>query len=493
MKRRWIGVAATALMACTGPAWAGSDAQVHAIAAKAQPDRKKAAALTASAWAALGKGDAVKAVRDAEAATLLLPRDAGARALLGRAYLAAGRFRSAETAYGDALTLDPTQARAAVNRALAQIALDQDDAARASLAAAQGQAPDADVGLAFALLGDTDIARTRLIAAARMAGADARTRQNLGLAYALEGRWTDAVAVAEQDVPADLMPQRLHRWAMIAQLKADPAMQVGAVLGILPGVDDGQPTELALVAPAMGAPEPVILAQAAPAAEPVAPVIPQVHDDNESVVTQTAITPPPLEALTVLPQSVVAAPVVLAVVPAPAEAVSKIEAWAGPPRMRTRAAKIVEVKPPAVAAVATTPALAAPKLVKLARNLSPGSAKPKPIILASQTLLKSPLPKFAGKWAVQLGAFSTVSRTEIAWSRISSRAVFLNAHMPTGSKMRRGNAMVHRLSVAGFASRAEATRLCLRVKAVGAACFVRPVRDDRPMQWAARMRTGDTA
>lgn len=493
MKRRFIGVAATALMACTGPAWAGSDAQTLAIASKAQPDRKKAAELTASAWTALGKGDAAKAVRDAEAATLLLPRDAGARALLGRAYLAAGRFRSAEIAYGDALTLDPTQGRAAVNRALAQIALDQDEAARASLAAAQGRVPDADVGLALALLGDTDLARARLIAAAREAGADARTRQNLGLAYALEGRWTDAVAVAEQDVPADLMPQRLRRWAMIAQLKADPAMQVGAVLGVLPGADDGQPAELALAAPVIAAPDPVMLAQAAAVAESAAPVIPQVHNDNDSVVTQTAITPPPLEALVATPQPVATAPVVLAVAAAPVDAVAKIEAWAGPPRMRTREARIVEVKPLVAVAVAKKPALAAPKSVRLARSLPPGGAKPKPIMLASQTLLKSPLPKFAGKWAVQLGAYSTVSRTEIAWSRISSRAVFLNAHMPTGSKLRRGKAMVHRLSVGGFASRAEATRLCLRVKAVGASCFVRPVRDDQPMQWALRNRTGDTA
>lgn len=494
MKKRLIGVAATALLACSGQAWAGADARTVPAVSKTQPDKKKAASLTTSAWTALGKGDATKAVSDAEAVTLLLPRDAGTRTLLGRAYLAAGRFRSAETAYGDALALDPSLGRAAINRALAQIALGQDDAARASLAAAQGEAPDADVGLAWALLGDMDTARTRLIAAAREAGADARTRQNLGLAYALEGRWTDAVAVAEQDVPADLMPQRLRRWAMIAQLKGDPAMQVGAILGVLPGADEGQPAELALAQPPAATAEPMMLAQAA-SIETAAVVVPQIHNDNVSVVTQTAITPPPLEQLAALPEAE-AAPLTKgapAVTP-PTTAMPKIEAWAGPPRMRIREARIVEVKPPAVAsAAARKTAVARPRALRLTRSLPPAKVAPKPVILAAHSRLTSPLPKFTGKWAVQLGAYSTASRTEVAWSRISSRVTFLSTHMPTGSKVRRGAAMVHRLSVGGFASRMEATRLCVRVKAAGGSCFVRPVYDDRPMQWALRPRASESA
>ena len=60
------------------------------------------------------------------------------RALLGRTYLAAGRFRSANTAFSDALTLDPSMSRVLVSRALTQIALGDSDGARITLAKAEG-------------------------------------------------------------------------------------------------------------------------------------------------------------------------------------------------------------------------------------------------------------------------------------------------------------------------------------------------------------------
>ncbi|MET0376852.1 MAG: SPOR domain-containing protein [Rhizorhabdus sp.] len=475
MTSRWIGIAASALLVAA-PAWAGNKQPV-------QPEKRRAAALTASAWAALGKGDSIKAVRDAEAAALLQPRDAGTRLLLGRSYLAAGRFTSADVAFRDALTLDPSLAKASISRALAQIALGQEAAARASLAFAEGQAADADIGLALALLGDRSEALTRLTAAARAEGADARIRQNLGLAFALDGRWSDAAAVAAQDVPADMMPQRLRRWAMIAQLKSDPAMQVGAILGALPVADNGQPDALALAAPAREIP--VVLAEA-PASRPPFVMIaaPVVKSESGAVVTAIAPTPPPLEILTALTTAPASQPVEAVGEPAPVRLAAvepPVAAWAGPPRMRKP--RIVEVVAPRPVADAVTPS----RIVRPATAKAPTVAK-KPILLASQIALKPSQHRSMGNWAVQLGAFSSEKRTEIAWGKLSGKARFLSAYTPTGSGRRWGKAMLYRLSVSGLPTRGEATSLCVRIKAAGGKCFVRNMSGDRPMTWALRPR-----
>jgi len=51
------------------------------------------------------------------------------------------------------------------------------------------------------------------------------------------------------------------------------------------------------------------------------------------------------------------------------------------------------------------------------------------------------------------------------------------------------SATLHRLSIAGFPTRAAARSVCLAVKARGADCFVRTAAGDAPLQWAlAAMR-----
>ena len=58
-------------------------------------------------------------------------------------------------------------------------------------------------GLALALAGRAAEAIAVLEAAAREQGADATVRQNLALAHALAGDWTEARTIAAQDVPAE--------------------------------------------------------------------------------------------------------------------------------------------------------------------------------------------------------------------------------------------------------------------------------------------------
>ena len=69
----------------------------------------------------------------------------------------------------------------------------------------------------MALAGRTDDALAVLEAAAARHGADARVRQNLALAYALSGDWTNARTVAAQDVPADQLDARIQQWMQLAK------------------------------------------------------------------------------------------------------------------------------------------------------------------------------------------------------------------------------------------------------------------------------------
>jgi len=409
--------------------------------------RKQLSRDIGKAGSALARGAPEVAVRHAEAAVLRSPREAQARAMLGRAYLAAGRFRSAETALGDALALDPSLVRAAVNRAIAQIALGHAEAAGATLEAVRDRAGASDVGLALALLGRMAEARALLLSAARAPGADARTRQNLAFAYAIEGRWNDAATIAAQDVPAELIPERLRRWAMVGQLRTSPAMQVGALLGTLPAADDGQPAALALVT------EPVVLAGlVAPPAEPPLVVPPPVllaRQRDGALFARAPEAEPDRARLGAEPVR-------------PFDAV----AFSGPPVMRaSRRAAPGKVAPPR----STT---SAPSLLRIALPVRPFVAASRP------------------KWAVQLGAYVDPDRVERAWSRLSVRATFLQAYLPTGSGFRRGGTLFHRLSIGGLNRRGDAVRLCTRIRRSGGQCFIRVDVGERPLRWAVRARVG---
>ena len=94
---------------------------------------------------------------------------------------------------------------------------------------------------------------------------------------------------------------------------------------------------------------------------------------------------------------------------------------------------------------------------------------------------------------MQLGAFSSSRRTEIAWGKLSGRAAYLSAYTPTGSGKRWGKAMLYRLSVSGLPSRKDAISLCVRIRSSGGACFVRRMSGEQPMTWALRSRTTEPA
>lgn len=379
------------------------------------------------AQASLQKGELGAALRHAERAVEMSPRDAGYRMLLGDLYLKNGRFLSAEAAFSDVLTLHPANSRARFSLALAQIALGKQYAALVQLDRLAGTAAPADLGLAYALAGQPDRAVAMLEPAARAANADGRVRQNLALAYALAGDWQRARVTATQDLsPADV-PARMEQWATFVQPQASFS-QVASLLGVTPVEDAGQPARLAL---APETPEPVAVAQAE--------------------------VPPPVQP-------------VAEATPAP-EAPGVVQAAAAAP-------KVVEPVQYAEAAKAlVTPA-------PLARaDVAPA---PMPIRAFEASSKRTPeRAAGAGRYVVQLAAYKSAQAAAEAWPQVSRR-YGLGSHSPVRAVAQLANGTFHRLSVGGFATQSEATRTCQSIKARGGTCFVRPAAGDAPIRFASR-------
>ena len=136
----------------------------------------------------LAKGNHDKAVAHAEAAVLAEPRNAGFRALLGAAYLEAGRFQAAATSFNDAIELGDSDPRTILSYALAEVAVGNNAAAVSMLDQWEGAVDPADLGLAFALAGQPDRGVHVLANALRGGQNTAKVRQNLGLCLRPSGQ-----------------------------------------------------------------------------------------------------------------------------------------------------------------------------------------------------------------------------------------------------------------------------------------------------------------
>lgn len=395
--------------------------------------------LATKAQMALATNDVASAIPLAELAVERSPQDAGFRALLGNCYLAAGRFASAEAAYRDSLGVYGNQPQVVLKLALVQIAQGKNDEAKLLLAEARDVLDASDAGLALALAGDPQSAVALLEPAARTVGADARTRQNLALAYAFAGDWAQAKIVAAQDVPADQLDGRIQQWMLLAK-PARASDQVAAFIGIQPAASDpGQPVRLALNKNE---------AVRQVAAEPIG--------DVPAGLTSTATV-----ALQEVPSAVEPEPS-----PEPA-AMAAAEPVAPPP-------------PPYVAREPAKLADARPALSPAAVRLS----EPLP------TLRKASAPRSIAngksRAVVQLGAYSSRERIAFAWNKVSGKHESLKRYTPVTARFTGGESTVYRLSVKGFASDKEAINLCASLKRAGAACFVRSVSGDAPVQFASR-------
>ncbi|WP_375396202.1 SPOR domain-containing protein [uncultured Sphingomonas sp.] len=435
MTKRTIAAGMSALAmcaACGGAAFAGARTAAQ-MAREAQVDSVKATR-------AIAGRKVENAVRYAEAAVALQPQSASYRALLGQAYLLAGRFGSARTAFADSLSLEPGEGKTALNLALAQVADGDWSGARATLDANSGSIPVADRGLALALAGDPAAGVELLLPIARSAGATPKVRQNLALALALAGRWQDAKVVAAMDLaPADV-DQRIMQWATFAR-PTGKADQVAALLGVTPAADPGQPVALALDAAAPLASSPAAIDRYMPAA-PTAKVLSDAATDAGVAVPAAVADPGAMSAPTAI-AGVTFGPRAEVIQPLPTRLVP------GTPVPETRALKMVTTARKIAAPIAGAPA--------------PSVGK--------------------GEFYVQLGAYDNAAVARDAWTRAVRGHAGLVGQVPLGVTARVKSRSFYRLSVGGF-DRASADRMCRSYRATGGACFVRTGAGDKATGWA---------
>jgi Flp pilus assembly protein TadD len=436
--------------------------------------------LATRALMALNAKDIPTAIDFAERAVEKNPGDAGFRALLGNAYFAAGRFWSAEAAYKDALTIYSNQPQVILKLALTETALGKRDEAVAFLQAGRQVLDPSNYGLALALAGRPDDAIPVLDAAARRPGADATIRQNLALAHALAGDWTEAKTIASQDVPASELDSRIHQWMQLASPKK-PADQVAALIGVTPApVDHGQPVRLALrktdtmMAEAVPvAHSPVINAAPAPAAKPAPAPQPQVAE----------AAPPPAPK---------PAPKFVEAVAAPAEAPEPTPAIApAPPAPKPAPAPVIAEAPvPTPVAMVTEAAeqaskAAAHRLVAVVESFMP-KAKPAtaPKPAKAHRVVRRPIGP--GDAVMQIASYRSPQQVTEGWNRLTQRDPALRAYLPLRARFDSPNGTYWRLSIQGFSSQREAISRCNQLKGHGGKCFVRNFAGDKPVEIASR-------
>lgn len=482
----------------------------------------------------LEAGKAEKAITHAEAAVLAEPRNPGFRAMLGAAYLEAGRFEAAATSFNDALDLGDTDPRTTLSYALATIALGDSNSAIAALDDRRAKINAADYGLAIALAGKPKRAIHVLTNALRNGQNSAKMRQNLAYTYALAGNWRAARVMAAEDVPADQLDKRLTGWAKDSRPE-DVMKRVANLLGVSP-TSGGQPARLALA----NFPDPtVMVAQAAPKVEvpvntiaaPIRVVRPsqseslafRVDSDVTADSGATSIAPSATDAVRVAGAKVankvaptkvaVAAPVagprfvsnpVVQKLPGRSAPVAKtatarvennVQKAGGlkvidptvASNVRVAGAKTANVAAPAaVAASNKAPSsrlasrfVSQPVVQKLPPQ-APKAASPRRVADASSQR-RMAVPKkaparvassdqSANSHLVQLGSYSTREDAKNGWAALQRKFSDLKGHDVVITKAKVKGKIYYRVAAAGFGPR-SARSLCGTVKSSGRGCF----------------------
>ncbi|QNE05057.1 SPOR domain-containing protein [Croceicoccus marinus] len=439
-------------------ALAGATAAALPVAAPARDNAQKAEA-------ALARENADKAVSYAERAVIENPRDPETRVLLGQAYLKAGRLVSARDSLAAAVELGDASPRTALMLALAQVGAGEPRLAIGTINMQGSAIPSADRGLALALAGETARGVEVISADIRAGNNTPKSRQNLAYAYALDGRWREARAMAAQDVPADQIGDRMTEWASTARPDLY-AQRVAALVGAEAVEDRGMPQQLAL---ANSAPIPVQppapRMAAAPEHEPASKPAPaavaeaQLDDAELPPVRQQARPAAPANSSTVS----------LAVVqPAPAAPSSR-----GKPKP-----VVVASLPPSSAAAPAPAAKPAAEPVRVAAAPAPApkpAAKPaaKPAVKsASKPAAKPqlPVPAARGTHVAQLGSYASPDAAQAGWKVFQSRYANLKGAQPVITKATVDGKDYWRVAAGGF-DRQGANAMCSAVKASGNGCI----------------------
>jgi D-alanyl-D-alanine carboxypeptidase len=414
----------------------GVSSTAKVSAAKAGPE--KAYGWAKKSEKAFAKGKIDRALTFAELAVEADMQNRDYRALLARIYMAQGRFASAERTLTDVMELGQVDPRTVVSLALVRIAQGDVNSAVSMIDANRSIVPAGDYGLTLALAGDTGRAIEVLTDAIRTDNASARTRQNLALAYALDGRWREARLMAVQDMSQDKVNERIAEWAHYARPNAYQA-RVAGLLNVTPREDGGQPVRLAL---------------------------------NSSPVGIAAVQPEPMPAM-----AIGAAPAAVselaAIGPAP------VADSVGFAAVETQT-KMVDGVPSVLVEAPLIKAQAGPSKAAVSVPVPSGA----PIKLALSDVPAAASQKVLGSHLVQLGAFSSVKAAERAWNQYSKRYGVLNGFASAHSKVTVNGKTLVRLAASGFGNQATATAACQQIKAMGGVCLVRNNGVQQPVRMA---------
>lgn len=428
------------------------------------------------------RGRQERALRYAEEAVAMAPEDSSYRVLLGQAYLANGRFASAEASFGAARDLGSTDSRAIIGHALSMIAVGRAAEAAALVDANAATLPASDFGLALALSGQPERGAMILTDVVRAGGSTARDRQNLALSYALAGRWLEARLIAGQDLSPAVAGERMTQWAAMTQA-GDPRLRIAGLIGAEIQEDPGMPVRLALRG---GAAAPVALAQAEDPA-PLALYAPAPMQNSAELVDEL------LDAPQALPEPT---PVMMAAAepaPAPASALSAEEqaiVFVSNPVIQPLRGIVAMVAPLANPSAAAAPAPAPQaRPVRVAGRAAVAAAPVAAPVAAAVPVraARATGPVRTSGWAVQLGAFDSVGVAQDGWSRASRRfGAQLAGKDGVSTSATVGGTTVYRLAATGFDSRAEAQTACSAIVRSGGSCFVRQIATGEPVRWASR-------
>jgi D-alanyl-D-alanine carboxypeptidase len=422
-------------------AMGGAEVIASSVATEAAP---KANAKKIQGWAIkadklLAAGKADQALTYAESAVEADLANLEYRSLLARIYLAQGRFVAAERTFEDVMELGQVDPRTVIGVALSRIAQGKVDTAITLVDANRAILPASDYGLALALAGDQKRAIDVLTDAIRNDNATARTRQNLAMAYALDGRWRDSRIMALQDLPQNNADMRLAEWVQLAR-PGSYTMRVASLLRVTPREDAGQPVRLALgnvpSAPALAAAE--IPAMPAMASLEAAP----------APVAELAATGPAPEPVGYTESNVRLAEAVAAVSQPAVEA------------------PLIKAPEAPVKSVVAAPA---PKPVKLALSDAP-----------------APVAKAGGRFAVQLGAFGSAANAQKAWGQLTRKHSVLKGYSSSSSTATVNGKSFTRLAASGFGTYAAANAACRQIKAAGGDCLVKSTGGTVPVRMAKR-------
>lgn len=401
---------------------------------------KKAGPEKAYGWAkkaeqALAKGKSDRALTFAELAVEADMQNRDYRGLLARIYMSQGRFVSAERTLMDVMDLGQVDPRTVISLALSRIAQGNVDSAVSLVEANRAIVPVSDYGLTLALAGRSGDAISILTDAIRTDNASARTRQNLALAYALDGRWRDARIMASQDMAQDSVNERIAEWAQFARPQAY-TLRVAGLLKIAPNMSDtGQPVRLAL-----NSVTPAGLAQAE------VPAAPLEFSVQEPAVELAAVGPAP------------------------------VTDSAGFAAVET---DVQVAAPVAIAVAAEAPLIKAPEgPAKSATSIAP-------VKLALADVPASNVSAVSGTHIVQLGAFSNTANAQAAWSKYSKRYGVLNGYNSASSTVTVNGKTLIRLAAMGFGNASSANSACRQIKASGGVCLVRNISGERPVRMAS--------